>query len=212
MSNMHAHSQSVSTQTDSNKLFLIRSIPFLLVFIRLIITIVLLVDAIDGVTSNWFVSMLCSAAVLDGIDGALARYLGVATKRLREADSTLDFVMAVVFVICCWLTRRNLVLPLLPWLVIALILNLISFLPAIIKFGSLPPYHTYSGRIAGVFLLLAAVELFSERRIGLLMSVALLAGFLNQIDRIIITLILPSPPNCDVRGFWHALQIRDRSS
>src|ERR1041385_3407855 len=110
MSNMHAHSQSVSTQTDSNKLFLIRSIPFLLVFIRLIITIVLLVDAIDGVTSNWFVSMLCSAAVLDGIDGALARYLGVATKRLREADSTLDFVMAVVFVICCWLTRRNLVL------------------------------------------------------------------------------------------------------
>lgn len=211
MSNIHAHSQSVSTQSESNRFLLIHALPFLLVFIRFFITLVLLVDALDGVTSKWFVPMLSGAAILDGIDGALARYLGVATKRLREADSTLDFVMAVVFVICCWLTRRSLVLPLLPWLVLALALNLVSFLPAIIKFGSLPPYHTYSGRITGVFLLLAAIELFSASRISLLMSMALFAGFLNQIDRVMITLILPSPPNCDVRGFWHALQIRDRS-
>jgi len=208
MANLNIHSQTVSAQTVSSGVLVIRSIPLVLIFMRLAVTIVLLIDSIDGSTSNWFVPMLCTGTFLDCIDGALARRIGVATKRLREADSTLDFFMVVVFVICCWLTRRAAIAQAFPWLVASIVLNLISFLPAIIKYGSLPPYHTYSARITGVFIFLGAVELFSISRVSIFMNLALFVGFISQLDRVAITLILPLPPNCDVKSFWHALQLR----
>lgn len=209
MSNFNVNSQTVAAPAVSSRLSVIRSLPFLLVYIRLMITIALLIDATDRNISSWFIPMLCCAVFLDGIDGALARRLGVVTKRLREADSTLDFAMMVSFVICCWLTHRAEIVTVFPWLVLFIAVNLLSFLPALRKYGSLPPYHTYSARLTGVFLFVSALELFSANRVGIFMSVALGIGFISHLDRVAITLILPHPPSSDVKGFWHALQIRD---
>jgi len=189
---------------------LIRSTPIVLIWIRLVITVVLFFDALDGEISEWFITALSFAVFLDLVDGMLARRLGVATQRLREADSTLDFVMMVVFAICCWLTRRAVIAPFANLIVVLVAVNVLSFIPAIIKFGFLPPYHTLSARIAGGLMFLAAVELFSADRAGAMMNVAIIAGFLSHLDRVVITLILPSRPDTDVNGIWHAAKIRDQ--
>lgn len=189
---------------------MIRSIPYWLIFIRLALTITLLVDAFDGITARWFVPVLCVAVFLDGIDGMLARRLHAATRRLRQADSTLDFIMVVIIMFCGWLTRREAVSAYICIIAALIIGDLISFLPPILKFGYLPPYHTYSARITGGFLFLAALELFSQNRAGFFMMCAFVIGFLSLLDRIAITLILPAQPSGDINGFWHAMQIRKR--
>lgn len=144
------------------------------------------------------------------MDGALARWLGIVTQRLREADSTLDFFMMVAFAISSWLIHSAEILHLRNSLIALIAVNILSFIPAIIKFGSLPPYHTVSARTAGAFMFVAAVELFSTGRAGLIMNIAIFVGILSHIDRVIITLILPSRPDADVNGIWHALKIRNQ--
>lgn len=187
-----------------------RSIPYILIWIRLLITIALFADSLDGFVSDWFVPSLCFAVFLDMMDGALARWLGVVTQRLREADSTLDFFMMVAFAISSWLIYQAEISHLRNSLIALIAVNVLSFVPAIIKFGSLPPYHTVSARTAGAFMFVAAFELFSTGRAGLMMNVAIFAGILSHIDRVTITFILPSRPDADVNGIWHALKIRSR--
>ena len=176
--------------------------------IRLVIAVTLLLDAADGATTGWFVPGLWSVVLLDVADGMIARRLGVATRKLREVDSAADFMTVMMVAASGWLTHPEAFAPFVRLFFALVVAQFVSQAPALLKFGRIPPYHSYSARLSGGVLFLAALELFMNGRAGNLLYVAVIVSFISHLDRLVITLILPSYPGNYIKGFWHALQIR----
>jgi phosphatidylglycerophosphate synthase len=65
----------------------LRRIPVLLVATRFLLGPILLFLATQGATGGWFLLGITAAFLSDVFDGIIARRLGVATERLRVADS-----------------------------------------------------------------------------------------------------------------------------
>lgn len=63
------------------------NIPSILVILRFTIAPLLLLDALDGHTTIWFIVGYIIAVISDIFDGIIARRLGVSTVKLRQADS-----------------------------------------------------------------------------------------------------------------------------
>lgn len=84
-------------------------IPSILVGIRLIIAPALLLDALDGHTSIWFIVGYLVAVLSDIFDGIIARRLGVSTVQLRQADSWADRAcIPVLRSLLGWSIRKSL--------------------------------------------------------------------------------------------------------
>ena len=186
---------------------LIRYTPHFLVLARVVIAILLLVDALDGEVGLTFVMGLVAAVLSDIFDGVLARRLDVATERLRVADSAVDSVLLVCVFASLLLTRGealNAYAAPIAWNIGA---YLLSLLVPLVKFGKLPAYHAYSAKAAGALLLVAVVALFTLGDAPWLVWMALAVWFIRHVERILITLILPEI-RTDVSSFLAALALR----
>ena len=87
-----------------------------LITLRFLLGPMLILDALDGRTGIWFGVGLVVALLSDVFDGVVARRLGVATPRLREADSWVDGWFCSCVVVCLFLARRHAVAAFWPWM------------------------------------------------------------------------------------------------
>ncbi len=184
-------------------------IPSILVGLRFAIAPLLLMDALDGNTTIWFIVGYVTAVVSDIFDGIMARRLGVSTPQLRQADSWADFLLYVCIAVSACLVHPDTIHQFQVPLLIAIASQLALTMTSLIKFGKSPCLHTYTAKIWGLTLLVATVGLFGFGYANLLWG-AIALCLINSLEEIAMTLILPEW-QYDVLSIFHAMQLREKA-
>lgn len=184
---------------------ILQKLPAALVILRFCLAPVLLIDAWDGQTTDWFLAAFVTGFVSDIVDGMIARRLKVSTAQLRQADSWADVCFYCGVFVSTWLVHPDTVIAFrLPLLVVA-VSQLSLYLLSWLKFKKFPSYHTYTAKAWGISLFIATVSLFGWNYAGWSLWGAIVVGLINTFEEITITLILPEWKH-DVLSIAHALQ------
>ena len=181
-------------------------IPSFLVGLRFAIAPLLLLDALDGQTSIWFIAGYIIAVISDIFDGIIARRLKVSTIKLRQADSWADISLYVCIAISTWLIYPQIIIDFQIPLLLAVIAQLTLFTISLIKFRKFPSFHTYTAKIWGITLLIATVALFGFGYSDTIW-LAIILCLINSLEEIIMTLLLPQW-QCDILSIFHAIDLR----
>jgi CDP-diacylglycerol--glycerol-3-phosphate 3-phosphatidyltransferase len=160
----------------------------------------------DAVIAPWFLIGLSVGIASDVLDGVIARRLGLASARLRQADGWADAWFFLCVLVSAWWARAEVLRPFIPPIGMMLGLYLLSLVLIWKKYGRLASYHTWSARVAGGCLYIAALELFGKGTAGILSWLAISTNILSHIERIAITLVLKRWTD-DVGSVWHALRM-----
>jgi hypothetical protein len=157
--------------------------------------------------SSWTIGILAVAFVSDVLDGVIARRLGVATARLRLADSLTDTFFYLCVAIGCFLAYPEV------WRRHEAGVLLIAGLGAgrwifdLLKFGKPASYHMWSAKFWGITLCLGFGEVFARGAAGWFLAAAVGAGVVTEVECLIASMLLPSWRH-DVPSAWHAWTLR----
>jgi len=147
------------------------------------------------------------AAVLSDIyDGVIARKLGVSTLRLRLADGCADVWLFICLGVGLWVGYRAWILPLAWPFGTAMVLQIVSWLFCIWRFGKMTSYHSFLAKLTGLTLLLGILALlFTETPIPLAIALWIFVACL--VEEVAMTAVLPGYHH-DVWNLTAALRLR----
>jgi len=152
---------------------------------------------------------LTAAFLSDIFDGILARRIGVATERLRVADSWADgwFYVWIILAVCRTVPQiiHAFRIPLLA----VITLQLFSYSIDLIKYRRIASFHAYTAKAWGISLFVATIALLGFRTGGVYLWAVIWMGVLSNLDGIAIKSVLPEWRR-DVPSFFHALKLRRR--
>jgi phosphatidylglycerophosphate synthase len=179
-------------------------IPFSLVIFRLVLAPVMLIWAWQTHQSGWFlVTCLWAGMISDIFDGIIARKLGTATNSLRKWDANVDIVFWLAAGICIWMLNGQLLKDHLWFIVVLFVLEPVSDLINFVKFRKSGCAHNWLSKTWGLLLLVTFTFLLAGKQPLWLFRICLVTGLLSQLDRIIISSLLPGP-ECDIPSCYHA--------
>ncbi|BAU14473.1 CDP-diacylglycerol--glycerol-3-phosphate 3-phosphatidyltransferase [Leptolyngbya sp. NIES-3755] len=184
-------------------------IPMVLVGFRFAIAPLLLLDALDGMTTVWFIWGYILAILSDIFDGIIARKLEVSTSQLRQADSWADICLFLCLALSTWLVYPTVILDFKIPLLIAVAAQFLLFTVSLIKFSKLPSFHTYTAKAWGLALLVSAIALFGFGYAPTLWA-AIVLCWINSLEEIVMTFILPVWA-CDILSVFHAAKLRENN-
>ncbi|MEJ6480954.1 CDP-alcohol phosphatidyltransferase family protein [Nostoc punctiforme UO1] len=182
-------------------------IPGGLVLFRFLISPFLLLDALDGKTSIWFIVGFVAAFLSDIFDGIIARRLNVSTAQLRQADSWADVCLFSCIFVSAWIVHQDILVTYSVPLLMIVFAQLLWWVVNLVKYGKPASYHTYSAKFWGITLFIAIIALFGFDYAGVALWLTCIAGTIHSIEEIAMTLILPVWTH-DVLSIFHALNIR----
>jgi phosphatidylglycerophosphate synthase len=183
-------------------------IPSALILLRCAIAPLLVWDAVmDGQTGWVFVGLYVVAVLSDIFDGVIARRLNISTAALRSADSWADRWLYVCVAIAAWVAHKETILAFQVPLLTVLGLQGLWWMVNLVKYGKPACYHTYSAKLWGLSLLVAAIALFGTGYGGITLWIAVLLGCVHTVEEIAITVMLPTWHH-DVLSLAHALRLR----
>jgi CDP-diacylglycerol--glycerol-3-phosphate 3-phosphatidyltransferase len=161
----------------------------------------------DPGTGPWLVGGLVVGTATDILDGIVARHLGVATPRLRRADSLTDLVFWVCVLACACILRPERMRADAAYFAIMLGLEAATYALSFLRFGREHSTHAYSAKAWGLVLLGAFASILGTG--GGRWTVPLLFGtyLVSWADVVAIILILPRWQS-DVPSAYHAWLIR----
>jgi phosphatidylglycerophosphate synthase len=174
--------------------------------LRAAIAPLLLWDALDRQTSPWFLWGYSIAILADIFDGILARRWHVSTPQLRQADSWADIWLFLCLALSTWLVYPQVLMALRLPLWIAVAGQGTLFALSLLKFRKFPSFHTYTAKAWGLMLLVATIGLFGFGN-GQLLWLAIAGCWINTLEEIVMTLLLPTW-QCDILSVFHALKLR----
>jgi CDP-diacylglycerol--glycerol-3-phosphate 3-phosphatidyltransferase len=150
--------------------------------------------------------VVLAAFASDVLDGIVARRrMGLATPRLRHADTLVDTVFyaaaAVALRIAVPATFAGLALPV--SLLVAVHVSRATF--ELSKFGRLSAYHMWSSKALGIVIVLTMTMVFLTGRPTGLVAIALWMGVINELEGFWTSAILPVWV-ADVPSVVHALR------
>lgn len=181
-----------------------KAIPFSLIIFRLLLAPVMLMWTWQTHQSGWFlVSCLWAGMISDIFDGIIARNLGVATNSLRKWDANVDIVFWLAAGVCIWLLNGQLLKDHLLFIAVLFLLEPVSDIINLVKFRKSGCAHNWLSKSWGVILLFTFTFLLAGMQPLWLFRTCLVIGLLSQIDRIIISSLLPGP-ECDIPSCYHA--------
>jgi len=180
-----------------------------LVALRLLIGPLLLLDALDGKASTWFLVGFVIAGLSDFVDGKIARRLGVASRAGAMADSYADLLLYSCVLLSACLTHADICRCLEMPAAIGIFMQLLNWAVSLAKFGKLSCYHSQFTKAVGIALFFSTIALFAFGYAGLLSWLALPMFICSNAQEIAMTLILPRWV-CDVSGIQSALYHRQR--
>ena len=181
-----------------------RRLPFALVIFRLLLAPVMIVWSWRTHQSGWFLLCCLWAGLLSDIfDGILARHLGVATTSFRKWDAQVDVFFWLAAGVCIWLLNGRLLHTHLVWIIVLFVLEPISDLVNLFRFGKAGCAHNWLSKLWGIVLLITFSLLLLGHEPLLLFRICLALGALSQLDRITISSLLPGP-ECDIPSCYHA--------
>jgi len=186
-----------------------RWIPAALIAVRVSLGPVLLLVAVSAEMPAAVVAILAAAMLSDLFDGIVARRLGIATARLREADSFADAWFFLWVAASAWLAAPEVIRAY--WLPIAIeiVLQLGAYTHDLIRYRRIASLHAYSAKVWGFSLYVAAAFLIAYHN-GAMIWVAFGFGILSAIDATAIKIILPGWHH-DVLSFVHAWRQKSSS-
>ncbi len=127
-----------------------------------------------------FLWIMLALLLSDWLDGKLAMLLDHDTVLGARLDSVTDILLYTAIALSLWWLETGVILRTLPWIVAAAATWGVSALVALVRFGSLPSYHTWGakscwlvGGIALVLLLAAGNAAAIPWALGLLTLVNL---------------------------------------
>ena len=181
-----------------------KAIPFSLVLFRLLLAPVMIIWTLQTHQSGWFlVTCLWAGMISDIFDGIIARNLGVATNSLRKWDANVDIVFWLAAGVSIWLLNGRLIQDHLYFIIVLFILEPVSDLINFFKFRKSGCAHNWLSKLWGLNLLVTFTILLAGFEPVVLFRICLINGLISQIDRIIISSLLPKP-ECDIPSCYHA--------
>jgi phosphatidylglycerophosphate synthase len=188
----------------------LKFIPTALIIFRILVSPLLLWDAIDGKVTTWFIVGFVAAFLSDIFDGIIARRLGVSNAQLRQGDSIADVCLYTCIAASAWLVHQDTVgafrLPLL----MGIFAQLLWLIVNLVKYGKPASYHTYSAKFWGITLFIATIALFGFDYAGITLWLSCIVCVIHSIEEIVMTLILPVWTH-DVLSVFHALKLQNKS-
>ncbi len=185
----------------------VQYVPGLLVALRTVLGPLVCLCTIRGLASGWIVAGLLAAFLSDLFDGLLARRLGVASERLRVADSWADGFYYLWIGLSVWWTRPSVLYDYRFPLMLVVSLQLCSYGLDLLKYRRIASFHAYSAKAWGISLFVAGVALLGFRTGGIVLWPAIILGILSNIEGIAMKWVLPTW-TCDVPSLAHALRMR----
>ena len=184
-----------------------KRVPALLVALRAVLGPAIVAACLGGGSRYWLVGMLVAAFLSDVFDGVLARRLGVASERLRLADSVVDILFYVCVAAACLVTYPEV------WRRHHVGILLVAGLEAgrwgldLVKYGKVASYHMWSAKLWGILLFLGFGEVFLRGGPGVLFTALIAVGIYNEVEGLLASLVLPAWHH-DVPSLWHAWALR----
>lgn len=138
-----------------------KKIPFLLIYSRIVIALVIIFIAWLKVDNySFIITILILVGLLTDIfDGIIARKLNVSTEKLRIWDSNVDVFFWLSAIASVFYLRFELIKPHILPICILLILELIAYLISFIKFKRTIATHSLLAKLWTLTLLLFLIEL-----------------------------------------------------
>lgn len=184
-----------------------RSLPWALVWLRLLLAPVMLMLAWRWPDPLAFGVCLALAFFSDIFDGALARRWGEVTTTLRRLDSAVDSVFCLATLGAVWLCHPGTVVDAARLLGTLLILELLRYVVDFAKFGREASYHMWSAKLWAAVLYLAFFMVLVWGQGGVWVTAALLLGIVSDLEGLTVSLLLPDWHH-DVPSVAHAWRLR----
>ena len=186
----------------------VRSLPWILVWVRLSLAPVMLLLAWRWHAPMAFAGCLVLAFLSDVFDGVLARRWGVVTPALRRVDSVVDTLFCLAALGAVWLHRPEAVRHAAPLLTALLALEGLRYLVDFGKFGREASYHMWSAKLWAVLLYTAFFMVLVRGQETGWITAALLLGIVSDLEGLAASLLLPQWRH-DVPSVFHAWRQRD---
>lgn len=187
-----------------------KAIPWCLVLSRPLLGLIgILVALLDWPRWIWLVQFVAAIAS-DIWDGKLARRWGVATERLRRADSICDDIYAYASLACFWIAEPSIVAAHAPGLLALIAVDVLRMPVDWLRFRKRASYHATSMRLFGLSLIPVGILLMMRGDVHWVLWASLGVGMYAELEGLAMTLVLPRW-TCDVPHLGAALEIRRRA-
>lgn len=145
--------------------------------------------------------------ISDILDGIIARKQNISSTTLRRLDSQTDMVFWLSIGVATWVLYPKLIHDnrIAIWIILAMELSV--YIISLVKFKRETCTHAFLSKLWGISLLVAFTSLIGFNHAGIPFFVAIIMGLISHIDRILITMILPSWSH-DIPSAYHAYLIR----
>ncbi len=113
-----------------------KNIPFLLIYSRILIGILIVILAIIQIDSYpiWIVSLMSLGLLTDVFDGILARKLNVSSQKLRIWDSNVDQFFWLAVISSIFILNINFVKSNILWLSLIVLFEIMAYVISYLKF------------------------------------------------------------------------------
>ena len=185
----------------------LRHIPLGLTLLRALLAPVVLFIGFTSGSPTGFAACLIAAFLSDYFDGVIARRLGVATPGLRRLDSAADSLFYIACVIVAWHLHPDAIRERWPALSVLAALEITRYVFDLIKFRREASYHMWSSKFWGLCLFIGFYALLVHGHSGLLVSLAVYAGIVADLEGLLISMVLRRWQS-DVSTLVHGLRLR----
>lgn len=167
---------------------MVKSIPFLLIYSRILIGIVIGIIAYFEIENhaNWIVSLMVLGLLTDIFDGIIARKLKVSSERLRIWDSNVDLFFWLIVIASIFYLNVDFVKANIYWIGTVLLLELMCYLLSFWKFKKPIATHSILAKVWTLSLLVFLIDLalHSSSHVAFILCIAL--GIFSRIEIILI--------------------------
>lgn len=183
------------------------SIPYALLYSRLIVSILIIVFSFIKIEPVVIISLSIYAIVSDVLDGIIARHLKISTKEMRQMDTKID---TVFWFSCLFYISINHPLFLKNHLLQVGVLVFSEFLIIVfgfLKFQERISYHTIISKFWALLLLWFFIDLVLNQSGEYSFMISFWYGVFVQIEIVLIAAILKKTQT-DVPSVFHAIKLK----
>ncbi|HEX4888066.1 MAG TPA: CDP-alcohol phosphatidyltransferase family protein [Luteibaculaceae bacterium] len=185
------------------------SIPFLLVYTRLLLAPVMIVVSLQWGHPARFVlvGFIVLGLLTDVFDGIIARRMGISSPFLRRLDSQVDLIFWVSIAISACIFDPNVFYDH-RWACGAVVMTeVLCYLISIIRFKRETCTHAFLSKLWGLCLLFFFIASIGFGQGERYLHFTVVWGLISQTDVMLIILLLPKWQN-DIPSSYHAWLIR----
>lgn len=185
------------------------SIPYLLILFRFLCapTILLLGYYLRQEASFWIVMLIYLGFLSDILDGIFARKMGIADSKIRRLDSQTDLIFWIAIGISSYLVSPTIITSLKIPVIILFITEGLCYLTSFIRFQKETCTHAWLSKLFGLSMVAAFTSIIGFHSGGTVVIFTFVLGYLSHLDRILITLIIPTWTH-DIPSTYHATLLR----